>query len=239
MVYVEKPLALDWDQLRLVMDAQIRSGAPLLVGFNRRYAPLAGELRSLPGPRLMAYRVNAGRLGRDHWLNDLAQGGGRLKGEGCHFIDFLCDQAGADPQSVFANGFPSDPELPLAASDNFSVQITFADGGVGTVNYAADAPSGPGKERFETSAPGAYAVIEDFRSGSVWKGGRRRSLGGRRQDKGFSAHFELLRDVARGEAEPPAPESFYLSTLTTLAAARSLETGRPETVTEPAAVAER
>jgi len=239
MVYVEKPLALDWDQLRLVMDAQIRSGAPLLVGFNRRYAPLAGELRSLPGPRLMAYRVNAGRLGRDHWLNDLAQGGGRLKGEGCHFIDFLCDQAGADPQSVFANGFPSDPELPLAASDNFSVQITFADGGVGTVNYAADAPTGPGKERFETSAPGAYAVIEDFKSGIVWRGGRRSGVGGRRQDKGFSAHFELLRDVARGEAEPPAPESFYLSTLTTLAAARSLETGRPETVTEPAAVAER
>ncbi|HXE99746.1 MAG TPA: bi-domain-containing oxidoreductase [Solirubrobacterales bacterium] len=239
MVYVEKPLALDWDQLRLVMDAQLRAGSPLLVGFNRRYAPLAGELRNLSGPRLMAYRVNAGRLDRDHWLNDLAQGGGRLKGEGCHFIDFLCDQAGADPQSVVANGFPSDPELSLGASDNFSVQITFADGGVGTVNYAADAPSGPGKERFETSAPGAYAVIEDFKSGSVWKGGRRRSLGGRRQDKGFSAHFELLRDVARGEAEAPGPESFYLSTLATLAAARSLQTGRPETVTEPAAVADQ
>jgi len=180
----------------------------------------------------MAYRVNAGRLGRDHWLNDLAQGGGRLKGEGCHFIDFICDQEGSDPLSVIAHGFPSEPELPLAASDNFSVQISFADGGVGTVHYAADAPSGPGKERFETSAPGAYAVIEDFRSGGVWKGGRKRRLGGRRQDKGFASQFELIRDVARGEAEPPAPESFYLSTLATLAAARSLETGRPEMVTE-------
>jgi predicted dehydrogenase/threonine dehydrogenase-like Zn-dependent dehydrogenase len=231
-VYVEKPLALDWDQLALVRDAQIRSGASLLVGFNRRYAPMATELRRLPRPRLMAYRVNAGRLGRDHWLNDLAQGGGRVKGEGCHFIDFICDQEGSDPLSVIAHGFPSEPELPLAATDNFSVQITFADGGVGTVHYAADAPSGPGKERFETSAPGAYAVIDDFRSGGVWKGGRKRRLGGRRQDKGFSSHFELIRGVARGEAEPPAPESFYLSTLATLAAARSLETGRPEMVTE-------
>ena len=170
-VYVEKPLALDWDQLALVRDAQIRSGAPLLVGFNRRYAPLAVELRRLPGPRLAAYRVNAGRLPRDHWLNDLAQGGGRLKGEGCHFIDFICDQEGSDPLSVSAHGFPSDPALPLGASDNFSVQVTFADGGVGTVHYAADAPRGPGKERFETSSPGAYAVIDDFKGGGVWRGG--------------------------------------------------------------------
>lgn len=231
-VYVEKPLALDWDQLALVRDAQLRSGAPLLVGFNRRYAPLAAELRRLPGPRLSAYRVNAGRLDRDHWLNDLAQGGGRLKGEGCHFIDFICDQEGSDPLSVIAHGFPSEPALPLAASDNFSVQITFADRGVGTVHYAADAPRGPGKERFETSAPDAYAVIEDFRRGGVWTGGGRRRLGSHRQDKGFSSHFELIRDVVKGEAEPPAPESFFLSTLATLAAARSLETGRPEMVTE-------
>ncbi len=238
-VYVEKPLALDWDQLALVRDAQLRSGAPLLVGFNRRYAPLAAELRRLPGPRIAAYRVNAGRLDRDHWLNDLAQGGGRLKGEGCHFIDFICDQEGSDPLSVSAHGFPSDPALPLAASDNFSVQITFADGGVGTVHYAADAPRGPGKERFETSAPGAYAVIEDFRSGGVWKGGRKRRLGGRRQDKGFSSQFERLRDVVRGEVEAPSPESFYLSTLATLAAARSLETGRPEMVTERPPAGER
>ncbi|MEK6327887.1 MAG: bi-domain-containing oxidoreductase [Actinomycetota bacterium] len=238
-VYVEKPLALDWDQLALVRDAQLRSGAPLLVGFNRRYAPLAIELRRLPGPRIAAYRVNAGRLDRDHWLNDLAQGGGRLKGEGCHFVDFVCDQEGSDPLSVSAHGFPSDPALPLAASDNFSVQITFADGGVGTVHYAADAPRGPGKERFETSAPGAYAVIEDFRSGGVWKGGRKRRLGGRRQDKGFSSQFERLRDIVTGEVEAPSPESFYLSTLATLAAARSLETGRPEMVTERPPAGER
>src|SRR5205823_2113486 len=114
-VYVEKPLALDWDQLTLVRDAQSRSGAPLFVGFNRRYAPLAHELRRLARPRLMAYRVNAGRMRRDHWLNDAAQGGGRLKGEGCHFIDFLCDQAGSDPLSADAHGFLSEPGLPLTA----------------------------------------------------------------------------------------------------------------------------
>jgi predicted dehydrogenase/threonine dehydrogenase-like Zn-dependent dehydrogenase len=234
-VYVEKPLALDWDELRSLVEAQRRSGAPLFVGFNRRHAPLAVEVRALPGPRLMTYRVNAGRLPGDHWTDDLDRGGGRLKGEGCHFIDFLCDQAGGDPVAVSARGFPSRPELPLAATDNFSLQISFADGGVGTVSYAADAPTGAGKERFETSAPGAFALIDDFKSGALWRGGRRRRLGRGRQDKGFAASFAAVAAVLRGEREPPAPESFFVSTLATLAAARALETGRAEPVVEPAA----
>ena len=231
-VYVEKPLALNWEELTLVMEAERRSGALLFVGFNRRYAPLAAEIRRLPGPRLMSFRVNAGQLRADHWTNDLRRGGGRLKGEGCHFIDFLLDQAGSDPLSVSARGFRSKPELPLAATDNFSVEVTFADGGVGTLHYAADSPSGPGKERFETSSPGAYAVIDDFRHGEIWNGRKRRRLGGRRRDKGFEAQFDRVASVVRGEQAPPDPESFYLTTLATLAASRSLETGAAEPVVE-------
>jgi predicted dehydrogenase/threonine dehydrogenase-like Zn-dependent dehydrogenase len=231
-VYVEKPLALDWDELAQVVEAQRRAGAPLVVGFNRRYAPLAAALRALASPRLMAYRVNAGPLAADHWTNDLRRGGGRLKGEGCHFIDFLCDQAGADPVTARALGFPSSPDLPLAATDNFSVQIAFADGGVGTVHYASDSPPGPGKERFETSAPGAYAVIDDYRSGEIWVGRNRRRLGGRRRDKGHQSQFEQLAKAVRGEADYPDPGSFYLSTIVALAAARSLETGNAERVLE-------
>jgi predicted dehydrogenase len=230
-VYVEKPLALDFGGLAAVRQAQLRSGAPLFVGFNRRFAYTAIELRRLQGPRLMAYRVNAGRIAADHWTNDPARGGGRLKGEGCHFIDFLCDQAGCDPVSVSARGFPSHPELPLVATDNFSVEISFADGGVGTLHYAADAPVGPGKERFETSAPGVYAVIDDFRQATIWAGRKsRQRIGGRRQDKGFSGQFEAVAAILRGEAKAPSPDSFYLSTLCTLGAARSLETGRAEDV---------
>ena len=229
-VYVEKPLALSWEELAEVQDAQSASGAPLFVGFNRRYAPLAVELRGLPGPRLMTYRVNAGGLPKDHWANDPLRGGGRLKGEGCHFVDFVCDQAGSDPVEVTARGFPSDPELPRAATDNFSLQIAFADGGAATISYAADAPEGPGKERFETSSPGGYAVIEDYKGGAVWKGSDRRKLGGARQDKGFSGQFSHIADVAAGRTEPPDPQSFFLSTLATLAAARSLESGTAEPV---------
>lgn len=234
-VYIEKPLALDGAGLAAVRDAQAATGAPLVVGFNRRHSPLAAALRELPGPRLMDYRVNAGRLPVEHWTNDPAVGGGRLLGEGCHFIDFLCDQAGGDPLRVSARGFRSDPALPLLATDNFSLQIDFADGSAGTVAYAADAPTGPGKERFATSSPGAYAVIEDFRSGSIWRGTKRTRLGGRSAEKGWRQQFELIAAFLTGRAEPPPAESFYLSTLATLAAARSLSSGEPEPVVEPVA----
>lgn len=233
VVYVEKPLALDWDGLQLVRDAQAASGAPLLVGFNRRWAPLALALKALGGPRLMSYRVNAGPLPADHWSNDLARGGGRLKGEGCHFVDFLCDQASADPVEVSARGFGSRPGLPLAATDNFSIEIAFGDGSIGSVHYATDAPTGPGKERFEMSAPGIYAVLDDFRRAQIWRGSKREALGGRRQDKGFGAEFELLGGLVRGDAQPPPAESFYVPTLATFAAVRSLETGQREAVVTP------
>lgn len=232
-VYVEKPLSLDGEGLAAVRDAQAASGAPLVVGFNRRFAPLAAELRNLPGPRLMAYRVNAGRLPKEHWTNDPLVGGGRLLGEGCHFVDFLCNQAPGDPLRVSARGFRSDPSLPLLATDNFSLQIDFSDGSVGTLNYAADAPTGPGKERFETSSPGVHAVLDDFRSAEIWRGSDRREIGGRNPDKGWAAQYELLAAVLAGRAEPPAPDSYLLSSLTTLAAARSLGSGLPETVLEP------
>ncbi len=201
-VYVEKPLSLDWEGLSLVREAQRRTGAPLIVGFNRRFAPLAVALRHLDGPRLMSYRVNAGPLPADHWTNDLARGGGRLKGEGCHFIDFLLDQAASDPTTVTARGFASRSGLPLAATDNFSVEIGFGDGGVGTLHYAADAPVGPGKERFEMSAPGVYAELDDYRRGRVWRAGGRERLGGSRQDKGFAAQFSSVAGVIRGSWRP-------------------------------------
>ncbi len=231
LVYVEKPLALDWEGLRKVQDAQLESGAGLIVGFNRRHSPLAQDTRELPGPRLMSYRVNAGPLPPEHWTNDPLQGGGRLKGEGCHFVDFLCDQAGSDPLTATARGFPSSDQLPVESTDNFSIQIAFGDGSVGSVHYAADAPTSAGKERFETSSPGAHAVIDDFRTSTVWRSARRRRRGGR-QDKGFDAQFKLIAQILRGEAEAPDVESFYLATLATLAAARSLTTGIPEPVVQ-------
>lgn len=229
--YVEKPLALTLAELAEVRAAQRASGAPLWVGFNRTHSRLAAKLRELPGPRLMSYRVNAGRLAVDHWTNDPARGGGRLVGEGCHFIDFLCDQAGCDPLSVRATGFGADPELPLVSTDNLSVQIEFADGSAANLNYAADSPRGPGKELFETSSPGAYARLDDYREASIWRGTERTKLGGRGQDKGWDAQYEAIAAVlGGGEQDPAELDRFFVSSLATLAAARSLRSGAIEGV---------
>lgn len=231
-VYVEKPLALTGDGLEQVVAAQQKSDSLLVVGFNRRHSPLASAFHDLGHPRLMAYRVNASRLPSSHWTNDPARGGGRLLGEGCHFIDFLCDQAVTDPVSVVARGFATDKALSISATDNFSLQIAFADGTVGALHYAADAPTGPGKERFEVTAPGAYGVLDDFKTARIWRGSRHSKAGGRRQNKGFTEQFNQLARVMRGEADPPRPERFYLSTLATLAAVRSLTTGAAEPIVE-------
>ena len=230
-VYVEKPLALDAEGLEEVRAALAESDAPLFVGFNRRYAPNAVELReALAGPKTMHFRVNAGRLPDGHWLNDPREGGGRLLGEGCHFVDFLCDQAGGDPRTAYAQGYPSRPGLPREATDNFVVQVAFSDGSVGSVTYAADAPTEAGKERFEASAGGSYGVIEDFADGRLQRGARTDRLRHGRQDKGFDAQFEHIAAVLRGERAAPDPDSYVVSTLATLAAARSLGSGQPEPV---------
>ena len=132
-------------------------------------------------------------------------------------------------------GFASSPDLALAATDNFSVQIEFADGGVGTASYAADSPTGPGKERFETSAPGVYAEIDDFRQGEIWAGAAR--TGGREPAAGQGIRG-AVREGCRGPSRRGRATrcgGFFVATLATLAAARSLETGKPEVVFEPAA----
>lgn len=228
--YVEKPLSLDEAGLEEVVAAQRRSGAPLVVGFNRRHSDAARKLRKLGHPRLTHVRVNAGPLPADHWSNDPRLGGGRLLGEGCHFVDFVCDQAESDPRSVTAVGYPSREEMPVAATDNFSIQIEFEDGGAATIGYSSVAATGPGKERVEVSAPGAYAALDDFRELLVWRGRDRASSGSRRQDKGFAAQYAMLAAVLRGEEEPPDPDSYVVSTLATLAALRSLQSGRREAV---------
>jgi predicted dehydrogenase len=115
-VFVEKPLALSQEQLRLVEDA-LQPSSLLLVGFNRRFAPLTDRFRAeIPtgSHEVLLARVNAGHLPRDHWSNDPTEGGGRLIGEGCHFVDLLTHIAGAPATTVYAIGTP-DHDLPELA----------------------------------------------------------------------------------------------------------------------------
>jgi len=200
-VFVEKPLALREDELAAVERAASASGRVLLVGFNRRFAPMTRALRDAlagRGPIAMTYRVNAGALPPGHWLNDPETGGGRIIGEGCHFIDLLSsltgDAAIASVQALSA-GRPRGP------AEDAVIQIGFEDGSVGQILYTAKGDPGLGKERIEAHAGGASGVIDDFRTGTVRRGGKSSPLGP--AGKGHREEIDALLAAVRGETPPP------------------------------------
>jgi predicted dehydrogenase/threonine dehydrogenase-like Zn-dependent dehydrogenase len=229
-VFVEKPLALTSDEIEDV-EAALAGGGLLMVGFNRRFAPLTrrllDELGDAPAPVLSA-RVNAGPLPPDHWLHDPVEGGGRIVGEGCHFVDLLIHLAGSPAVSVHAFAVP-EPERSLEASDGVVAGLRFADGGVASLVYAGGGDARLEKERIEAFWGGSSAVLDDFRRLELYRAGKRTVLK-QRQDKGHRREIAAFVRAASGLDEPPMPQSYLASTRATLAVVDSLRSGLPVTL---------
>jgi predicted dehydrogenase len=233
-VFCEKPLALTLEELDDVLRAAAESTGILAVGFNRRFAPLLGELRdfvvSPPSPVTTTYRVSAGRLPTDHWTHDLEQGGGRLIGEGCHFIDSLLFVTGSEIEEVHATGY-GDSQLPVQARDNVAVTLGFANGSVGSIVYVADGSGRVSKERLEAFSGSRSAILDDYRSLELFGTDGKESRGGRSQEKGHRFEVDaFLRGAEQGQAPVPLDEVANVS-LATLAAVESLRTGQTIRVT--------
>ena len=219
-VYVEKPPCLTWEELALLERAREESGQVLFVGFNRRHAPLVAELKahatSRGHPVEILIRVNAGTLPVEHWLNDVAEGGGRLLGEGCHFVDLASWIAGAVPERVSCVVRPRKGET-IQTAQRFSISLEYADGSLATIVYTDGGASGLPKELIEVHAGGRSAILDDFRSLELRDGSKRRRSGSRTQDKGHQRQFVALREALTGHATPPLLDPL-LSMATTLAA---------------------
>jgi predicted dehydrogenase len=226
-VFVEKPLALRSAELEDVEDA-LEDGGLLMVGFNRRFAPLAQRLRQelegVPGLVLSA-RVNAGPLPAGHWLHDPEEGGGRLLGEGCHFVDLLGYLAGSRAVSVHAVAVP-EPNRPLQCSEGIVSSLGFASGSIASLVYTGGGDARLAKERVEAFGGGTAAVLDDFRRFELYRDGRR-TVVKERQDKGHRAEIEAFVRAVAGEIEPPPAASYLASTRATLALADSLRSGFP------------
>jgi predicted dehydrogenase/threonine dehydrogenase-like Zn-dependent dehydrogenase len=224
-VLVEKPLAIDRDGLAEVEEA-LSSDSLLMVGFNRRFAPLAvrlrNELEAIASPSLLA-RVNAGPLPADHWTHDPEDGGGRLIGEGCHFVDLLSYLAGARAVTVHALAVPH-PQRPLECSDEVVATLRFANGAVGTLLYSGAGDPRLPKERIEAFGGGLAAILDDFRRLDLHRSGKRR-VTKQRQDKGHKAEVARFLAALRGEADAPAVDTYLDSTRATLALVESLRNG--------------
>jgi len=223
-VFVEKPLALNAEQLAMVQKQVEKGGGALLtVGFNRRFAPLAQEMQAFFANRAEAlylhYRVNAGYLPLNHWTQDPQQGGGRIIGEACHFIDFLTFLTGALPVSVRAQALPNGGKY---REDNVSMTFTFADGSVGVVDYLANGDKSFPKERVEVFGGGAVAVLDDFRALQLTKNGKKKETRLMGQEKGHINELQaLLSGIQRGQAPIPYPQLFAV-TQASFAAVESL-----------------
>jgi len=246
-VFCEKPLALNEDELRDIVkayqqanrrisesaNAQIRNPKSeirnLMVGFNRRFAPMARQLKAFLAdvhePLVMHYRVNAGYIPPDHWVQDPEQGGGRIIGEVCHFVDFLTFLADALPVRVHARALPNDGRY---RDDNVVITLEFADGSLGTITYVANGDKAFPKERVEVFGGGCVATLDDFRRLELVRGGRRKVVRSRlRRDKGHRGEWEAFVQALREGGPAPIPfEEIVATTLTTFAVVDSLRRGK-------------
>ena len=231
-VFCEKPLCLNEIDLAEIVHAYASRmrGSLLMVGFNRRFAPMAVKmkafLRVMQEPMALHYRVNAGFIARDHWVNDPEQGGGRILGEVCHFVDFLTFLAGDLPIEVQTRSVDG---LETYSDDNVIIALRFANGSQGTISYLANGDRSYSKERVEVFGGGAVAVLEDFRHLELVRHGRKQTFRSRfRQDKGHHAELEAFAAAACSQGELPIPfDEMVSTTLATLRAVESRSSGQP------------
>ncbi len=229
-VFCEKPLALNREELNDIAQALRNSSQLLMVGFNRRFAPHAIQLKrfleSINQPLMMTYRVNAGPLPPEHWLQDPQLGGGRLIGEGCHFIDFLTYLSGEAPVRVMAHALP---DSGIYREDNFTLTLEFPGGSLGQIVYVANGDRALPKERIEVFGGGRAAVLDDFRRLELISGGRRRMhRSWLRQDKGHQAEWQSFVDSIRSGRPAPIPfDQIFAVTAASFAGLDSLRSNQP------------
>ncbi len=228
-VFCEKPLAIDIAGVEAVFEQLHQPDQPvMMVGFNRRFAPLAVEMKRFldksDQPRMMHYTVNAGILPLNHWLHDPKVGGGRIIGEGCHFIDFMTWLANSLPVSVSTISLPDGQ---LYREDNVNITIKFANGSIGVLSYLANGDKSHPKERCEVFCGGRVAVLDDFRKVDMAFNGRKTSQRSSfRQDKGHQAAWKAFLDGVKTGVPPIPYEQIQAVSLTAIAAVESLHTGK-------------
>ena len=231
-VFVEKPMALNAEELAEIAKAyhasKKHSHLRFMVGFNRRFAPsVRGAKEFFAGvtePMMINYRVNAGFIPKDHWTQDPVEGGGRVIGEVCHFIDTLQYLTNAEPTHVFAQSVSLGGDR--TQSDNVVVTIRFSNGSVGVITYLANGDSTVPKERIEIFSGGKTAIVDNFRSLETYEGGIRKIHETSLVEKGHKTEVEeFIRSIHLAKDLIPF-ESMVATTRATFRIIESLESGK-------------
>jgi predicted dehydrogenase/threonine dehydrogenase-like Zn-dependent dehydrogenase len=227
-IFVEKPLCLTREELRNIDRAYAGTGASIQVGFNRRFAPASQELKQIlsgaPGPMSMSYRCMAGKLDPAHWYANVAESGGRVVGEACHFLDYMCFVFESEPVRVTAQTtWPTAGKM--AFPDSVTAQVEFANGSSGQLIYSAQGDTAFPKESMTLFASGMVIELFNFLEMNIYRG--RKKTHKTFRSKGHAEQMKAWARFLRGETEHPFPfERSRTSMLLTFAVMESIQQRR-------------
>jgi len=203
-IFVEKPMAMRYEEIDLLKEALEASNVHFTVGFNRRFSPISVEAKRVfegrRSPLMIHCRVNAGFLSPDHWTNDPEEGGGRIIGEACHFFDLCYFFTDARPTEISSHRIASS-DARIVDSDNVSVCLRYGDGSIAHVFYTTIGPKALPKERIEIYGGGRAAIIDDFKALTTGIGDRLKEKKWRPQNKGQYEEWGKFAKVIKGEKE--------------------------------------
>ncbi|MBS4072735.1 MAG: bi-domain-containing oxidoreductase [Algoriphagus sp.] len=225
-VFVEKPLALNQEELDAVVEAYVESGKTVSVGFNRRFAPLAIQMKKALGsgntPMNIIATMNAGMIPANVWVHDMEVGGGRIIGEACHFIDLISYLAGSKVKSVCMSSMGISPK---ENTDNATILLKYENGTNGVINYFANGSKAYSKERVEVFHQERTLIMDNWIKLTAY-GFKNFSSASSSQDKGHQYQFNLLIDSIQKGGNPIIPmDDLINTTKASFAAIESLKKG--------------
>lgn len=225
-VFVEKPLCIHNHELDKIESALHKTNKVLQIGYNRRFAPLVQKMRSEIGNQNAAitYRVNAGIIPKDVWIQDPEIGGGRIIGEVCHFIDTTNYLVDSLPVSVFANCVTK-PDQSIPDEDNVSINIKYANGSIATLSYFAFGNSQLPKESIEVFCGGKAMHLNNFRELNIFSGSKSKKIKSANQDKGFKSEFNAFSEAIHSGKLAIAKEDLIATSKVSFSILKSIQTG--------------
>jgi predicted dehydrogenase/threonine dehydrogenase-like Zn-dependent dehydrogenase len=232
-IFVEKPLALQIDELNKISalhDQNVKDGKKpiLFVAYNRRFAPLMKEVKNffkdVKEPLVVNYRVNAGFLPKSHWTQDPIDGGGRILGEVCHFVDIVQFLSESNPEKVFAQSIIAGNDK-MTNNDNINITLKMKNGALGIITYLANGDKSVPKERIEITGGNQFAILENFETLYLYKNDKKKVVKGKGLDKGHKNEVREFIEAAKNQKNLIEFENLRITSLTTFKILESLQTG--------------
>ena len=232
-VYVEKPLCVNQDELKEIANVYEQKSASekpfLMVGFNRRFSPHTKKtleyISDRSNPALINYRINVGYLPPEHWVHSEEEGGSRIIGEICHFVDLIQYLIKSEPEKVYAEKIDGKNRT-IVNNDNVVIVIKFKDGSIGNIFYTASGDRACSREQVEIFCDGKTIVVNDFKETVLYSFGKKKTFKTFNQEIGHKEEITHFFNVINGKEKPNMLfNEIALSTITTFKTIESLNKG--------------